>query len=179
MSFWARLKRELGRETQPVGTVVRLIILERGLRSILLFILGIALLTRSRVILRLVRHYVAELDLNGGRGVIQHLLLAVLRPIGLLPSRTVILIALGTLAFAALEMTEAVGLARRRRWAEYLTALAGTIGIPLEIHEVLVRQTPLRISFLVINVAIVVYLAWQKHLFGLRGGVGTELDRAG
>ena len=176
MSLWARLKRELGRETQPVDTVVRLIILERGLRSLLLFILGIALLTRSRVILRLVRHWVAELDLNGGRGFIQHLLLTVLRPIGLLPSRTVVLIALGTIAFATPEMTEAVGLARRRRWAEYLTALAGTIGIPLEVHEVVLRQTPLRVSFLVINVAIVVYLAWQKHLFGLRGGVATEVD---
>lgn len=174
MTFWARLKRELGRETQPVDTVVRLIILERGLRGFLLFILGVALLTRSRAILGLVRHYVAELDLNGDRGLISRVLLAILRPIGLLPGRTVILIAIGTLAFAALELTEAVGLARRRRWAEYLTAMAGTIGIPFEVHEVLLRQTPLRISFLVINVAIVVYLAWQKRLFGLRGGLEKE-----
>jgi hypothetical protein len=25
-------------------------------------------------------------------------------------------------------------------------------------------------------VAIVIYLAWQKHLFGLRGGVATETE---
>ena len=176
MTVWARLKRELGRETQPVDTVVRLIILERGLRGSLLFILGVALLTRSRAILGLVRRYVAELNLNGGRGLISRVLLAVLRPIGLLPTRTVVLIAIGTMAFAALELTEAVGLARRRRWAEYLTAMAGTIGIPLEVHEVMLRQTPLRISFLVINVAIVIYLAWQKRLFGLRGGPKTETE---
>jgi hypothetical protein len=174
MSLWKTIKHELGRETQPVDTVVRLIILERGIRGGLLFILGLALLTNSRPILRLVRQYVAELDLNGGRGFIHNLLLAVLRPVGLLPSRTVVLIAIGTLAFAALEMTEAIGLAKRRRWAEYLTVLAGTIGIPLEIHEVMVRQTVLRVGFLVINVAIVVYLAWRKHLFGLRGGQATE-----
>jgi uncharacterized membrane protein (DUF2068 family) len=170
VTFWARIKRELGREAQPVDTVVRLIILERGLRGFLLFLLGLALLTRSRAILDLVRHWVAELDLNGGRGLISHLLLTVLRPIGVLPRRTVVLIAIGTLAFAALELTEAIGLARRRRWAEYLTAMAGTVGIPIEVHEVMVRQTPLRISFLVINVAIVIYLCWQKRLFGLRGG---------
>jgi len=39
---------------------------------------------------------------------------------------------------------------------------------------VISKQTVLRISFLVINVAIVIYLAWQKHLFGLQGGVETE-----
>ena len=179
MTFWARLKRELGRETQPIDTVVRLIILERGLRGFLLFLLGLALLTRSRVILDLVRHWVAELDLNGGRGIIDRVLLAVLRPIGVLPSRTVVLIGIGTLAFAALELTEAVGLARRRRWAEYLTVIAGTIGIPFEVHEVMVRQSPLRISFLVINIAIVVYLAWQKRLFGLRGGPNRAIEQGG
>jgi len=27
-------------------------------------------------------------------------------------------------------------------------------------------------------VAIVIYLAWQKHLFGLRGGVATETEKS-
>jgi uncharacterized membrane protein (DUF2068 family) len=178
VTFWARLRRELGRETQPVDTVVRLIILERGLRGTLLLILGLALLTRSHVILDLVRRWVTELDLNADRGLISRALLAVLRPIGLLPNRTVVLIAIGTLAFAALELTEAVGLARRRRWAEYLTAMAGTIGIPFEVREVVLRQTPLRIGFLVINIAIVIYLCWQKRLFGLRGGVEREIEES-
>ena len=84
------------------------------------------------------------------------------------------LIGIGALLFGILELTEAIGLARRRRWAEYLTVIAGCIGIPFELTEVLRRQTPIRISILVINVAIVIYLAWQKHLFGLRGGVSTE-----
>ncbi|HYM50002.1 MAG TPA: DUF2127 domain-containing protein [Candidatus Limnocylindrales bacterium] len=178
MKFWDQLKEELGRETQPVDTVVRLIIIERVVRSAVLYILGFALLTNSRSILRAVREFVSDLNLNGGRGLFRSLLLAILRPIGLLPSRTVVLIALGTLAFATLETIEAIGLARRRRWAEYLVVVAGTIGIPLEVHEVLLRQTPLRIGFLVINVAIVIYLAWQKHLFGLRGGRATETEKS-
>jgi hypothetical protein len=41
---------------------------------------------------------------------------------------------------------------------------------------VLHRQTPVRISVLLFNVAVVIYLAWQKHLFGLRGGVATETE---
>lgn len=174
MTFWQRVKRELGRETQPVDTVVRLIILERGIRGTLVFVLGIGLLTNSRNVVTLVRQWVAELDVNPERRVIPRILLTLLRPIGQFSTRTVVIIGIGAILFGLLELTEAFGLARRRRWAEYLTVIAGCIGIPFEVREVMARQTVLRVSVLVINVAIVLYLAWQKHLFGLRGGVATE-----
>jgi uncharacterized membrane protein (DUF2068 family) len=176
VTFWQNIKRELGRETQPVDTVVRLIILERAIRGSLVFILGVALLTRSHSVVLLVRQWVAELDVNPERRLIPRILTTVLRPIGQFSSRTVLLIGIGALLFGMLELTEAIGLARRRRWAEYLTVIAGCIGIPLEVGEVMQRQTPIRISILLINVAIVIYLAWQKHLFGLRGGVATETE---
>ncbi len=176
MSFWQNIKRELGRETQPVDTVVRLIILERAIRGSLVFILGVALLTRSHSLVVLVRQWVTELDVNPERRLIPRILITVLRPIGQFSLRTVVLIGIGALLFGMLELTEAIGLARRRRWAEYLTVIAGCIGIPLEVSEVLNRQTPVRVSILLINVAIVIYLAWQKHLFGLRGGVATETE---
>jgi uncharacterized membrane protein (DUF2068 family) len=176
VSFWQEARRELGRETQPVDTVVRLIILERAIRGTLVAILGVALLTNSSGVVRLVRGWVAELDVNPERRLIPRVLVTVLRPIGSFSSRTVLLIGIGAVLFGALELTEAVGLARRRRWAEYLTVIAGCIGIPFEVMEVLRRQTPVRVSILLINVAIVIYLAWQKHLFGLRGGVRTETE---
>ena len=51
------------------------------------------------------------------------------------------------LAHGVWQTTErAIGLARRRRWAEYLTVIAGCIGIPLEVSQVLNRQTPVRIN---------------------------------
>jgi uncharacterized membrane protein (DUF2068 family) len=176
VTFWDKAKRELGRETQPVDTVVRLIILERAVRGTLVAVLGVALLTNSRQVVTLVRQWVAELDVNPERRLIPRIILTVLRPVGQFSTRTVLIIGVGALLFGALELTEAVGLARRRRWAEYLTVIAGCIGIPFEIHEVIMRQTVFRVSFLVINVAIVIYLAWQKHLFGLRGGVATETE---
>ena len=176
MTLWQKVKRELGRETQPVDTVVRLIILERAVRGTLVFILGVALLTRSRNVVSLVRQWVAELDVNPERRLIPRILSTVLRPVGQFSSRTVLVIGIGALLFGMLELTEAIGLARRRRWAEYLTVIAGCIGIPFELMEVLRRQTPLRVGILVANVAIVIYLAWQKHLFGLRGGVATETE---
>ncbi|HEY0492542.1 MAG TPA: DUF2127 domain-containing protein [Candidatus Dormibacteraeota bacterium] len=157
-----------------MGTVVRLIIIERAVRGSLVLVLGIALLTRSRQITLIVRQWVSELDINPERRLIPRALVTVLRPFVSFTTRTVLIIGISAVLFGLLELTEAVGLARRRRWAEYLTVIAGCIGIPFEVSEVLNRVTPLRVGLLAANVAIVVYLAWQKHLFGLRGGIDTE-----
>jgi len=103
VTFWQKIKRELGRETQPVDTVVRLIILERAIRGSLVFILGIALLTRSRSVVTLVRQWVAELDVNPERRLIPRILITVLRPIGEFSTRTVLLIGIGALLFGLLK----------------------------------------------------------------------------
>ena len=77
------------------------------------------------------------------------------------------------IAYAVIEWTEAYGLWKERRWAEYLTVVATTGFLPLEIHELLARVTALRIGALVINVALVIWLVRAKHLFGFRGGVAA------
>jgi len=73
-------------------------------------------------------------------------------------------------AYAILEGTEAVGLWRGRRWAEYLTFVATALLLPLEIYEISHRPTVLKGVTLAINLAVVLYLVWAKRLFGLRGG---------
>jgi uncharacterized membrane protein (DUF2068 family) len=72
--------------------------------------------------------------------------------------------------YAVVEGVEAVGLWRERRWAEYLTA-AATVGfLPFEIIELAKRVTVFRVSALLINLAVLVWLVWNKRLFGIRGG---------
>jgi len=78
------------------------------------------------------------------------------------------------LAYALLEGVEAWGLWHERRWAEYLTVLATAGFLPLEIHELTHRVTVARLVFLVLNVAVLVWLVWAKRLFGLRGGRRSE-----
>jgi uncharacterized membrane protein (DUF2068 family) len=78
------------------------------------------------------------------------------------------------LAYGALEGIEAIGLWLTKRWAEYLTFLATTILLPLEIYELVHRATPLKIIGFIINLAIVIYLLFAKRLFGLRGGGATD-----
>jgi uncharacterized membrane protein (DUF2068 family) len=80
----------------------------------------------------------------------------------------------GIAAYALLEGAEAVGLWYQKRWAEYLTFIATTLLLPLEIYELAHKISPFKIIALIVNLAIVVYLLFAKRLFGLRGGAAAE-----
>jgi uncharacterized membrane protein (DUF2068 family) len=77
-------------------------------------------------------------------------------------------------AYALLEAAEAVGLWLQKRWAEYLTFIATTLLLPLEIYELTKRVSGFKIVTLIINIAVVVYLLLAKRLFGLRGGAAAD-----
>lgn len=77
-------------------------------------------------------------------------------------------------AYAALEGAEAVGLWFGKRWAEYLTFVATSALLPLEIYELAHKLSVFKIIALVINLAIAIYLLLAKRLFGLRGGAAAE-----
>ena len=72
--------------------------------------------------------------------------------------------------YTAVLAVEAVGLWFARRWAEYLTFVETAVLVPFEVYELTTTVSALKILTLIINVAIVVYLAVSKRLFGLRGG---------
>ncbi|HEX4733809.1 MAG TPA: DUF2127 domain-containing protein [Thermoleophilaceae bacterium] len=80
----------------------------------------------------------------------------------------------GIAAYALLEGLEAVGLWYQKRWAEYLTFIATTALLPLEVYELTHTVSPFKIVALIVNLAIVVYLLFAKRLFGLRGGGAAE-----
>jgi uncharacterized membrane protein (DUF2068 family) len=94
------------------------------------------------------------------------------RVVGLHRSALTILL-ITALAYCAVESVEAVGLWRERRWAEYLTAVATAGLLPFEVHELLERVTFFRLGALAVNLAILIWLVWAKHLFGVRGGPKT------
>jgi uncharacterized membrane protein (DUF2068 family) len=83
-------------------------------------------------------------------------------------------VALAAAGYAVLEGVEAVGLWFAKRWAEYLTFLATTGLLPLEVYELSHRFSVLKIVGIVVNLAVVVYLLLAKRLFGLRGGGKAE-----
>ena len=79
-------------------------------------------------------------------------------------------------AYAAINAIEAVGLWTEKRWAEYLTFIEVTLLLPLEIYELSVTVSYLKIGALVLNLVVMAYLLWAHRLFGFRGG--GNADRA-
>jgi uncharacterized membrane protein (DUF2068 family) len=61
--------------------------------------------------------------------------------------------------YAAVRGIEAFGLWRERRWAEWFALASGGIYLPVEIYEVLHRVTWIKVSVLLINAAVVAYMA--------------------
>jgi len=104
-----------------------------------------------------------QLNLSAGNGIIVELLLRLLVFIGNFSHVNVVAIA--ALAYALLEGTEGVGLAMRRRWAEYLTVIATGLLIPYELYEVIRHATLFKVGALLLNLAVVGYLAYRKRLF--------------
>ena len=60
--------------------------------------------------------------------------------------------------YAAVLLTEGVGLFLEKRWAEFLTIFVTASLIPLEIYEMVQHLSPLKITVLIVNILVVVYL---------------------
>jgi uncharacterized membrane protein (DUF2068 family) len=72
--------------------------------------------------------------------------------------RTLKEISAGTFAYAALFLTEGIGLLLRKRWAQYFTIIVTTSFLPLEMYELARHVTVAKLGVILVNIAIVVYL---------------------
>jgi uncharacterized membrane protein (DUF2068 family) len=63
-------------------------------------------------------------------------------------------------AYSVLRFVEAYGLWYARAWAEWIALISGAVYLPFEIYKLLHRQSLLHIAILVINLGIVVYMAY-------------------
>jgi uncharacterized membrane protein (DUF2068 family) len=163
--YVARLWAELGRMGGEHDAFIKVIIVERIIKAIVLIALAIGLLVAGRTgLLTSWADYAQDqLNLAAGRNFIVQLLLKLVVYIGAFSHTTVLAIA--AIVYALLEGTEGVGLAMRRRWAEYLTVIATGLLIPYEAYEVVHRVTLFKVGALLLNVAVVGYLAYRKRLF--------------
>jgi uncharacterized membrane protein (DUF2068 family) len=155
--------------------VLRVIAIDRALHFVLLAALAALLLVFASHVAGLRRLFNRVVADYGGPGhVPKHGLAHDLERLVTLQSGTLRLVALVAAAYAVLEGLEAVGLWLMKRWAEYLTFVATTALLPLEVFELTKRVSPFKIVALVVNLVIVGYLLWAKRLFGLRGGAAAE-----
>jgi hypothetical protein len=166
--------------------VLRLIAIDRVFHFVILVALGIGVLAiaGNEASVRS-RFYRILADLQGGvaGGPVQtsgHVgILGEFDKLFSLRSGTLRELGIALLSYGVLEGVEAIGLWLTKRWAEYLTFLATTLLLPLEIYEIIHKGTALKVIGFLINLAVVVYLLFAKRLFGLRGGgAADERERA-
>src|SRR2546428_11287259 len=162
--YLARLWQELGTLGGEHDAFIKVIIVERIVKAIVLIALGVGLLVAGRKGWLDMWATWAEdqLNLNVGRNIIVQLLLRLLAYVGSFNHITIL--AVSAIAYAALEGTEGVGLAMRRRWAENLTLIATGNPIPSEAYEVVKHATLFKACALFLNLAVVGYLAYRKRL---------------
>jgi uncharacterized membrane protein (DUF2068 family) len=163
--YVARLWNELGRMGGEHDAFIKVIIVERIVKAIVLIALAVGLLVAGEEgwLATWARSAQEELNLDAGHSLIIQLLFKAVVYIGHISHVSVL--AIGAIVYALLEGTEGVGLAMRRRWAEYLTVIATGVLIPFEAYEVIHKVTLLRVGALLLNLAVVGYLAYRKRLF--------------
>jgi uncharacterized membrane protein (DUF2068 family) len=70
-------------------------------------------------------------------------------------------VGIGALLYATLFMVEGFGLWHEAKWAEYLTVVATSLLVPIEVYELVQKVTIPRAAALIINLVAVAYLVWR------------------
>jgi uncharacterized membrane protein (DUF2068 family) len=70
-----------------------------------------------------------------------------------------------SLGYAALFLTEGTGLLLRKRWAEWLTIIATSSFIPLELYELLKKFSAHGTVLLLLNAAVVLFLVYRVRSY--------------
>ena len=171
-----------GRELRS-KLILRIFAVERVLRGLIFGVVGYVLWHYRHSLGALDRAFNRELP--AVRGLFRQLgynldkskLVGLLRHALTLSSHTITLLAIGVALYAAIELVEAVGLWMARRWGEYFAMVATSFGLPLEIYDLTRKVTATALVLLAVNLALVLYLAITKHLFGVRGGKRAYEER--
>ena len=147
------------------GRGLRLIAAFKLLKGLALLALGIgALHLLHKDVEAIVLHWINIFQVDPH----SHYMHLLLTKLSLVDDRRLKELSLGTFIYSAIFLTEGVGLALGKRWAEYLTIISTASLLPLEVYE-LVRHAGIgKVVALVINLAVVVYLIWELRRFPKR-----------
>jgi uncharacterized membrane protein (DUF2068 family) len=141
---------------------LKFIIWELSVKGLLLFILSVGLMSLiNKDLDQLAKQLARDLNLDVDKYYINILL----SKVGMVKTTLLVEVSIGMFLYATLSWVEAYGLHMRKRWAEYLTAVATALFIPVEVYQVIFRLSAIRVAVLVLNIAIVYYLIKHKELF--------------
>jgi uncharacterized membrane protein (DUF2068 family) len=139
-------------------TMLRLIALFKFVKVLLLVSVGVGafkLLHKNMAIEA--EHWIDMLGLNPGN----HYVDKVLEKAANLTPHKIKLLGVGSFIYAGLFLTEGTGLWLAKRWGEWVTVIITSSLVPVEIYEIHRHPNAIKISVLIINVAIVTYLIYR------------------
>lgn len=144
------------------GRGLRLIAAFKLLKALTLIAVGIgALRLLHKDVAALVEHWINVFRVDPHN----HFIDLLLGKLAILDDRRLKELSIGTFIYAAVFLVEGVGLALRKRWAEYFTIITTSSLLPIEIYELVRRVSIGRSLALVINLAVVAYLIYELRRF--------------
>jgi uncharacterized membrane protein (DUF2068 family) len=135
--------------------MVRLIGLFKLFKAALMLAVAVAAFRLIHAdVIALLEHWVLKVGLDPGGPRVGRLLVTAA---SFTPTKIADL-GVGSLIYAALFLTEGIGLWLLKRWAEWLTVILTSLLIPLEVWEIFRHPNFGKILVLLINAALVLYL---------------------
>lgn len=138
--------------------LIRLIALFKLLKAVLLITVGLGVLHLLHTdVASVLAHWVKVLGLDPGGRYIDRVLQ---EAVALTPS-TIKGLGVGSFFYAALFLTEGIGLWLLKRWAEWFTVIVTSSLVPVEIYEIFRRPTVLKVLLLIVNIGVAGFLLYQ------------------
>lgn len=148
---------------RPKPLLLTLVAITKLVKASLLILAGVLLLKlHPGHVEETLIGYVRSLHLDPDR----HFIHSLIQKITGVSTHTLHLFSVGTFIYAALYLTEGIGLLRDALWAEWLTIITTAGFVPLEIYELARHFTLVRVAILLVNVFILIYLIFrlrQRH----------------
>jgi len=146
-------------------TILKLIAVERTARGLLLGAAGIYLVGHLGMDYgKLAERAMRAVELDPHR----HFLHRIVLRLHNLRSHQLLVAGVAAMGYGVLELVEGIGLWLDQLWAEYLTAIATSLLIPVELYAIVRAPSIWKALGLAINVAIVAYLVWLLRRRALR-----------
>ena len=125
------------------------------IKALMLVVLGIGVLKLvHHDVAEILSHWVAAVHIDPDNRYFQKLL----AKLWFVNDHRLKELGVGTFFYAGLYLTEGLGLAFRKTWAEYFTIVVTASFLPLEVHLLTRHFTVVRLGAMLVNIVIVCYL---------------------
>ena len=134
---------------------ITIIAIFKFVKGILLIVIGVKLLT---LLNRDVGDWAMDFVSRHGIDAENKFVHSILEKLDGIGNTQLMTMGIGSFVYSSLLMTEGIGLWLEKRWAEFLTVIATSLLIPLELYEIYEKFTFVRLAILIVNLLIVWYL---------------------